>query len=155
MRPVPQQCVDLVMRWEGFSPTIYACSGGYLTVGFGYVLRDQNGKMLTYKDPTPVIEPWTKEKAERTLRERDLPVYSAAVVRLCGADLNDNQHAALTSFAYNLGTGSLRASTLRKKVLAGEHQAAAEQFGRWVFAGGKRLRGLERRRAAEAALYLQ
>jgi lysozyme len=58
------------------------------------------------------------------------------------------------SFTFNLGAGALRASTLRRRVLACDDEGAAAEFGKWVFAGGRKLAGLVRRRHAEAALFL-
>ena len=151
---IPDQCVELIKRWEGFRAEPYLCSAGYWTIGYGHVIRAPNGRMLNSKDPAPQMC-WTDFEALTMLVDRDLPVYRLAVDRLCGTALTDGQLSALVSFAYNLGGGALRASTLRKKVLAGDHEEAARQFGRWVFAGGQKLRGLVLRRADEAAIYLQ
>jgi len=62
---------------------------------------------------------------------------------------------ALISFAYNLGFGALRASTLFRKHRAGDAMGASAEFPKWVNAGGRVLRGLVLRRAAERALYDQ
>ena len=61
------------------------------------------------------------------------------------------QFDALTSFHFN--TGALGRSTLLKRHLAGETAAAAREFSRWNRAGGRVLKGLVRRRNAEARLY--
>jgi lysozyme len=68
--------------------------------------------------------------------------------------LNENQRAAVASFIYNLGRGAFRASTLRKRINAGEFDDIPYQLSRWNKAGGRILRGLVRRRAAEANLWL-
>ena len=60
---------------------------------------------------------------------------------------------ALCSFAFNLGAGALQRSTLRRKVNREEHAAVPHEFRRWVWAGGRKLKGLIRRREAEAVLY--
>ena len=60
---------------------------------------------------------------------------------------------ALGSFAFNLGAGALQRSTLRRKVNREEHDAVPVEFRRWVWAGGRNLKGLIRRREAEAELY--
>ena len=60
---------------------------------------------------------------------------------------------ALVSFAFNLGAGALQRSTLRRKVNREEHAAVPAEFRRWIWAGGRRLKGLVRRREAEAVLY--
>jgi len=67
---------------------------------------------------------------------------------------SDGQIVALCSFVYNLGAGAYRGSTLRRCVQAGDLAGAAAEFGRWVFAYGRKMPGLVRRRAAEAALYV-
>jgi lysozyme len=66
----------------------------------------------------------------------------------------DGQFDALVSFTYNLGGEALQRSTLRRKINREEHAEVPEQFMRWVWAGGRKLRGLVRRRAAEAKVYL-
>ena len=63
------------------------------------------------------------------------------------------QFDALVSFTFNLGAGSLKDSTLRRKHNEGDYEGAANEFKRWVNAGGVKLTGLVRRRAAEAELY--
>ena len=104
---------------------------------------------------------WTLERCEREFDE-DVQYYARGVNRLIGdAPTTQNQFDALVSFAYNCGLDidddklaeGLGDSTLLRKHLAGDHAGAAKEFGKWVRAGGKILRGLVRRRAAEAALY--
>jgi lysozyme len=76
------------------------------------------------------------------------------VTRLCpGAD-STGKVAALVDFAFNLGEGNLAASTLRRKVNAGEWDEVAYQFMRWNKAGGVVLRGLTRRRGAERDIFM-
>lgn len=76
-----------------------------------------------------------------------------AVCRLIKVPLTDGQFDALVSFTFNLGSGALQRSTLRRKVNHEEHEEVPDQFMRWVWAGGKKLRGLVMRREAEASLY--
>ncbi len=84
---------------------------------------------------------------------RDVQVAERAVLRLIDVPLTDGQYDALVSFTFNLGAGALQRSTLRRKVNREEHADVPAQLMRWVVAGGKRLRGLARRREAEASLY--
>ena len=77
-----------------------------------------------------------------------------AVLRLITVPLSDGQFDALVSFTFNLGSGALQRSTLRRKVNRQEYEDAALEFGKWVWAGGRRLKGLINRRKAEAALFL-
>lgn len=68
--------------------------------------------------------------------------------------LTQHMFDALVSFVYNCGAGNFRSSTLLKKLTAGDFGGAAEEFPRWVYANGKKLRGLERRRERERELFL-
>ena len=61
---------------------------------------------------------------------------------------------SLVSFFFNLGLGALGDSTLLRKLNAGDYQGAADEFPRWVKAGGQTLPGLVKRRDAERALFL-
>jgi len=69
-------------------------------------------------------------------------------------ELNQQQFAALICFSFNLGAGALQLGTLRRKVLRGDFEGAADVFPRWVYANGRKLRGLVRQREAERALFL-
>lgn len=68
--------------------------------------------------------------------------------------ITQGQFDALVSFAYNLVLRSLSTSTLLQKLNDGDKQGAADQFGRWVNASGKRPDGLVARRAAEREMFL-
>ena len=69
------------------------------------------------------------------------------------APLAANEAAALTSFAFNVGTDALCGSTLARKANAGAPASAwCAELDRWVFAHGVKLSGLVKRRAAERAL---
>ena len=95
-------------------------------------------------------ETCTQEQADAWF-DSDLGKFERIVNDLCAIPLNSNQFSALVSFEYN--TGSLGTSTLMRLVNAGHFVEAKEQFGLWVWAGGKVMPGLVRRRAAEAALF--
>lgn len=94
---------------------------------------------------------WTQAQCDARL-EQDLERFSADVARaLRDAPTSQNQFDALVSFHYN--TGAIARATLTRKHVAGDHVGAAREFARWNKAGGRVLKGLVRRRAAEAALY--
>jgi lysozyme len=67
--------------------------------------------------------------------------------------LLQRQFDAVLSWTYNLGEGALKSSTMLKKINAARHDEVPAQIKRWNRAGGKVLKGLERRREAKAALY--
>jgi GH24 family phage-related lysozyme (muramidase) len=144
MRHVTQVGLDFIKRFEGFSPTIYICPAGWPTIGYGHVVHD--GERDRFADEIG------KDEAEDLLR-RDMGVAERGVLRLISVPLTDGQFDALLSFTYNLGSGALQRSTLRRKVNCEEHAAVPVEFRKWVWAGGRKLRGLIRRREAEAAHY--
>lgn len=94
---------------------------------------------------------WTKAQCDDRLAA-DLARYAAEVARaLNGAPTSQAQFDALVSFHYN--TGAIGRATLTRRHIGGDYQAALAEFARWNRAGGRVLKGLVRRRAAEAALY--
>ena len=94
---------------------------------------------------------WTKEECDARL-EADLERYAVEVSAAIGdASTTQGQFDALVSFHYN--TGAIRRATLTRLHRAGRFDEAAQEFARWKHAGGKVLKGLVRRRAAEARIY--
>jgi GH24 family phage-related lysozyme (muramidase) len=95
---------------------------------------------------------WTQEQCDARL-VRDLERYAAEVASVLGdAPTTQEQFDALVSFHYN--TGAIARATLTQRHIAGDHLRAAREFARWNRAGGRVMKGLVRRRAAEAELYL-
>ncbi|MCP4394494.1 MAG: lysozyme [Alphaproteobacteria bacterium] len=142
MRNISTEGLYLIKKFEGFSPEIYICPAGYPTIGYGHLLRkgeDFSGGI--------------SENAAEDLLRKDVLVAERAVLRLINVPLTDGQFDALVSFTYNLGSGALQRSTLRRKVNQELHNEVPEQFHRWVWAGGKKLKGLIKRRKVEAILY--
>ena len=84
---------------------------------------------------------------------QDAQIAERAVLRLINVQLTDSQFDSLVSFTYNLGGGALQRSTMRCKINREEHTEVPEEFMRWVWAGGLKIKGLVRRRAAETGLY--
>lgn len=142
VRRVTQAGLDLIKRFEGFSAKIYICPGGYPTVGYGHVVKDRAAFQW----------PITQAQAERILA-KDVQSAERAVLRYINVPLTDGQFAALVSFTFNLGPGALQRSTLRRKVNRQEHDEVPAEFHKWVYAKGRKLPGLIRRRAEEADLY--
>jgi lysozyme len=97
----------------------------------------------------------SKEQAEVLLR-KELGSIERSINLMVIAKINQNQFDSLVSFCYNLGSNSLRSSTLLKKLnINPADKTIKAEFQKWVHAGGKVLKGLEKRRAAEAGLYFQ
>ena len=144
MRHITQAGIDLIKQFEGFSPTVYICPAGYPTIGYGHVVKTQEREQFA--------DGITTEQAETLLRQ-DVQTAERAVLRLITVPLTDGQFDALVSFTFNLGAGALQRSTLRRRVNRGDHAAVPAEFRKWVWAGGRKLQGLVRRREAEADRY--
>lgn len=130
----------LIRQFEGLRLSAYRCPAGIATIGYGSTAGVQMGQTIT------------TERAEELLRE-DVRQFEAAVSRLVKVPLTQGQFDSLASFAFNLGAKSLEQSTLLRLLNAGDYTGAAAQFDRWVYASGKKLSGLVKRRAAERALF--
>ncbi len=137
--------IALIKAFENLELAPYHCPAGLATVGYGHLLSPHKWDDLAR---WPTI---TEEEADALLR-KDLGRAERAVARLVRVPMSHGQASALVSFTFNLGAGALQASTLRRALNRGEYHAAPTQLRRWVFAGGRRLRGLVRRRKAEIAL---
>lgn len=97
----------------------------------------------------------TKEEAEELLI-KDLARFESQVrAYLKGVKLHEYSIDALTSFSYNVGLYAFKASTLRSMIIRGELLEAGDQFLKWVYVGGRKLKGLELRRKAEQRLFLE
>jgi lysozyme len=141
--------IEMIKSFEGFRGTPYKCSAGVPTIGYGATFYP-SGKKVTMTDATI-----TEEQATELLANM-LVSFEKYVDSYCIDSINQNQFDALVSFAYNLGPANLKASTLLKKVNANpEDESIRLEFLKWVKAGGKTLKGLVRRREAEADLYFK
>ena len=138
---------ELCRQFEGLYLKPYLCPARVPTIGFGST-RYENGVKVQLSDP-----PVTRQRAEALLFH-ELSTIQPTVLRLCPglAAWGPGSLAAILDFAFNLGTGNLQASTLRKKINANDVGGAKQELQKWVRGGGKILPGLVRRRAAEAAL---
>lgn len=145
MRHITLSGLSLIKEFEGFSADIYLDAAGLPTIGYGHLLRAGEDKMFRRG---------ISHEAAIALLIKDVQASERAVLRLISVPLTDSQFDALVSFTFNLGAGSLQRSTLRRKVNRGEHHEATTEFRKWVWAGGKKLKGLIRRRQAEAEIYL-
>lgn len=137
---------ELCKRFEGCYLTPYLCPAGVATIGYGATYY-RDGTAVTLRDA-----PITKEQAKSLLLWMVETRYLPAVIRLCPEIDTPERLAAIIDFAFNLGSGALKASTLRRKINAGNWADVPSQLSRWNKAGGRVLRGLTIRRAAEAAL---
>ena len=122
----------------------YVCPGGVLTVGWGHT--NHHGRQFDKNAR------WTQQECDAALAE-DLHDFAAQVASIVKVPIRQHQFDALVSFAYNVGLGNLKSSTLLRKLNAGDTAGAALEFHRWNRSKGQVLPGLVRRRASEALLF--
>ncbi len=133
----------LIQQFESFSPDVYLCPAGKRTIGYGHVVRSADN----------LTPPVTHAEALALLAQDCSIVEIYLNATLPG--LTQCQFDALASFAFNVGLGAFEKSTMFKKLKSGDMASASAEFQRWIFAAGKPLAGLARRRQAERALFLQ
>lgn len=144
-----QAAVDLVKEFEGFSAKAYPDPGTGAepwTIGYGTTCYP-DGKSVRLGDQC------TRSAAEMWLMH-ELEEAGKAINVLVQVPLEQHQFDALCSFVYNVGMRAFEQSTMRKFINAGMFKDAADQFLRWVRAGGKVLPGLVKRREEERAMFL-
>lgn len=133
----------LIQPWEGYKPDPYIDAVGVLTVCYGHTGRSTGTHVENRR--------YTDVECDALL-EADMLEAWRHVERCITAPMTTGQGASLLSAAYNIGPSVVCGSTLQRYANAGDWDSACAQLDRWVFAGGQRLRGLERRRAAERAV---
>jgi lysozyme len=135
--------VDLIKSYEKFVPHAYDDGYGYPTIGYGHMLL-----------PGEMFDRIGEAEAEALLR-KDLFKAECSVLRLVNVPLADGQFDALVSFAFNAGGGALQRSALRMRLNRGDHKEdIAAEFLKWIYAGGRKSKGLLRRRHAEREMFL-
>ena len=134
--------IEVVKSYEGLYLKAYRCPANVWTIGYGHTYQVTEGMEITQKQADSYLR-WDLQTAENCVNL--LPNINL---------LNQNQFDALVSFAFNLGCGNFKTSTLRKKVILNPIDDTIRfEFNRWIYAKGKKLNGLIRRRNEEADLY--
>lgn len=137
---------QLIKKYEGCILQAYLCPSSVWTIGFGNTYHP-NGNPVKEGD---II---TKKQADEYF-EIIVKKYVTTINELVKAPINANQHAALTSLCYNIGSGNIQKSTVLKLVnLNPNDPKISDAFMMWNRGGGKVLKGLTSRRQAEVALY--
>lgn len=138
-----QIAAGLIARWEGFRSRPYLCPAGVPTIGFGFTVYP-DGRRVTLTDP-----PMALGDARRMLAWFITNRYVPAVFKLCPTIDTPERLGAIVDFCFNLGAGNLKASTLRKRILASQWADVPTELRKWVRGGGRTLPGLVARREAE------
>ena len=147
MRRMTDEGLDLIKLYEGYSSSPYLCPANHWTIGYG-AIWGMDDKRVTEDHPDI-----NEDQADYLLR-RDVKKSEMAVLRHIRVPLEDGQFNALCSFVFNLGSGALQSSTLRRKINKGNYIGASNEFKRWIWAGGRKLKGLIRRREHERLMFL-
>lgn len=141
---ISDEGLAVIKEAEGFGGKAYLCPAGVWTIGYGHTGGVKAGQTVS------------RTEAERLLRA-DVAATERGVSTLAAdaaVKLSQGQFDALVSFAFNVGLDALRLSTLWRKAAKDPADATiATEFGKWVYAGGRKLPGLIKRRAKEAALW--
>ena len=154
MITVNASCINLIKRYEGLKLKAYLCPAGVPTIGFGTIKYPPNingGRKVKIGDEI-------SQGVAIACLMHDIEQKANAIDPMLREDLTPNQFAALISFAYNLGEGALRSSTLLKKVNKDPNDPSiVDEFLKWSKArvDGKLtvLKGLLKRRKEESTLY--
>ena len=146
-RQISPHGLDKLKQWEGLKTKAYKDAGGVWTIGYGHTAAagtpaPRQGMVITASEAESILL-------------KDLTQYEAAVENNVNVKLNDNQFAALVSFAFNVGINAFKNSTLLKKLNSGNFDAVPVELRKWVKAGGKKVQGLVNRRQAEGYLWME
>ncbi len=170
LRDVPLQAVELIKSFEGIPDgdpgtvniDAYLCPAGIWTIGWGHAIVDGGMQLkgLPNKARARSLFPGgiTREQAQLLLQADLLPRCAAVLSVVKKTPLNDGMLGALVAFVFNVGAANFGASTLKKRLDAGDLAGAADQFLAWdkarVNGVLQPLAGLTRRRRAERAMFL-
>lgn len=151
----------------GINKRTYRVTAAALAIALGLMSASEGEKHQAYQDPVGIwticrghiagVKPGQVATAEQCamLAEQDLSAAFVSVARLVKVELPDTRRAALADFVYNVGEGRFASSTLLRKLNAGDVVGACNELPKWVYAGGKKLPGLVKRRAIERELCLR
>ena len=144
MTKINKKGLNLIKEFEGLQTNAYRDAADVLTIGYGHTKGVKEGDSIT-------------EQFAEIMLDKELREYEGYVDQMVNVPLNENQHAALVSFVYNLGPTNLKDSTLLKRLNEGKYEDVPAQIKRWNKArvNGEltELEGLTRRRQAEADLF--
>ena len=152
---IDQVGIDFIKSVEGVKNFVYADSAGLPTIGVGHLLTQDeltsgkihiDGKAYKYHEGLP------DDVIDRLLL-RDLHIAELVVNSNVKVKLTQSQYNALVSFAFNVGVGAFRKSTLLRVLNESNYIDVSHQMRRWVFSAGQQIRGLKNRREKEIELW--
>ena len=154
---ISQYGLEHLNQSEGSRSKMYKDSAGYPTIGVGHLLTraERNSGKIYIGVMFLRWRSGLSDKQITSLLDQDLNRFEDSVTRHVKVELTQHQFDALVSFAFNVGTGAFKRSTLLKRVNAEKFSEVPAQFRRWNRAGGKVSRGLKNRREREIRLWLR
>ncbi len=140
-----EEGLDLIRQFEGFRAAAYRDPVGVWTIGYGHT------SMAGAPEVHAGLTISEVEGAE--ILARDVDQFARGVRALLRVELSDGQFSALVSFAYNVGLGALKKSSVLTAVNSRDFAAVPRRLQLWTKAGDRVLPGFVKRRAAEGALF--
>ena len=134
-----ENMIAIIKKFEGLRLKAYKCPAGVYTIGYGHTENVLADSEISELMADQILRKDLKN-FEQAINDLDLPLLQ------CEFD-------ALVSFAFNVGIGNFNKSTLKKLLLQKKFFYAAKEFDKWVFAGGKKLPGLQNRRNTERKIF--
>lgn len=131
---------------EGCMAIPYNCPADVLSIGIGST--EYSGQK---------IEPNKKYTNEEIAYrwKNDIKLAESCVDRYAnGRTLPQSVFDAMVSVTFNIGCGNLKNSTMFRLMRSGKYADGCNQLSRWVYANGRKLQGLVKRREEERALCL-
>lgn len=131
---------ELIKQFEGLRLEAYLCPAGIWTIGYGHTSDVSPNSFITIQEADEYLH-------------RDVASVEMQLNKL-NLSLCQCQWDAIVSFVFNVGIGNFKASTLLAKIrINPDDNSIMDEFLRWVYANGKVMRGLQKRRLAEMKLY--
>lgn len=131
---------ELIKQFEGLRLEAYLCPAGIWTIGYGHTSGVSPNSFITIQEADEYLH-------------RDVAAIEMQLNKL-NLSLRQCQWDAIVSFGFNVGIGNFKASTLLAKIrINPDDNSIIDEFLRWVYANGKVMRGLQKRRLTEMKLY--
>lgn len=131
-----------IVQWEGTKNEAYQDIVGVWTICSGETQNVYEGMVLS-------------DRECRNLTEWRVLEFAQGIDDMVNVPMSAQYHAALTSWAYNVGLGAAQRSTLIRRLNMGDYQGACEELKRWNRAGGRVIRGLNNRRLDEYEMCIE
>ena len=129
-----------IKQFEGLRLKAYLCPAGIWTIGYGHTSGVSPNSFITIQEADEYLH---RDVATIEMQLNKLNL----ILRQCTWD-------AIVSFVFNVGIGNFRSSTLLAKIRTNpDDNSIMDEFLRWVYANGKVMKGLQKRRLAEMKLY--